>query len=80
MPIDPTVAQQHSGPGAAENCTESVTAGTSVDPDRFTDRGEGAEGAGFRADGVYSGGDFADGRDVVGQRRDEEQRDGQGPQ
>ena len=80
MPIDPTNRgdEPHPAPGPAENGTGSEAAGPSVDPDRFTERGEAAESAAFRGEGAYSGGDFADGRDVVHPRADEEQRDGQG--
>jgi hypothetical protein len=61
MPNGPTTPRDRpvSGP---EHQTASVAEETSVDPDRFTDRGEAAEGAAFRDEGAYSGGDFAGGQ------------------
>ena len=67
MSIDPTIRRDRSDPGPdpAENQTESVADEGSVDSDRFTDRGEAAEGAAFRDEGVYSGGDFAGGHAIT---------------
>lgn len=57
MPSDPLALQDRpdTGQDPAENRTESVADGPSVDPDRFTAAGEEAEYAAFWNEGAYGG-------------------------
>lgn len=61
MPTEPSGPD----PDPAENQTETVGEAPSVDPERFTGRGEEAETAAFEDEGAYSGGDFAGGHAVT---------------